>query len=55
MDTGDVTAGGNNAALAATNNNRFVAQIGIVELFDRCKKSIAVDMRDRQAFKLVMH
>jgi hypothetical protein len=48
MNTGDVAAGGDNAAFAPADDHRLVGKVRIVALFDRCIKRVAIHMRKRQ-------
>jgi hypothetical protein len=43
-----------NAAPTAPDNDRLIAQRWIIPFFNRCVKSIAVNMGDREARKLWM-
>jgi N-formylglutamate amidohydrolase len=50
----DIAACGHNAPYPAANNDGFVAQIGIVALFDRCIKSVTVHMGDGKSEQVRM-
>jgi len=54
MDARDIATGGDNAALATAYNDRLVAQRGIIALFNRRIKSIAINMRDFEVVQFVM-
>ena len=54
VDAGDVTGGGDNATLAAADDERLVQKLGIVAFFDRRIKGVAVDMGKRQVVEFVM-
>jgi len=47
-----ITGSGYNAARPAADNDGFVREFRIIAFLDRRKKSIAINMRNRQAFKL---
>ncbi len=51
---GDVAAGGDDAALAAPDDQRLVAQGRVVALFDRGVERVAIDVRDGQGAQLGM-
>ena len=54
MQAGDVATGRDDAALATSDNNRFVLEFRIVAFFDRREKSVAINMRDGESFKVWM-
>ncbi len=54
VSAGHVARRGDDAALAATDDDGFVGNVGIVALLDGRIERIAVDVRDRQAVKLGM-
>jgi hypothetical protein len=48
MDTRNITGGSNNAAPAATNNDRFMLEFGMIPFFYGRIKSITIDMGNSQ-------
>jgi len=54
LDAGDVAGGGDDAAPAATDDQRPVAQGRVVALFDRGVEGVAIDMGDVQPVEFWM-
>jgi hypothetical protein len=50
----DIAAGGDNAAHAAADNHRPVAQVGVVALFDRGEECVAIDVGNREQEQFLM-
>ncbi len=54
MNARQITGGGDDAAFSTANNQRLVAQIGIVTLFHRGIEGVAIHMGEREPVKLLV-
>src|SRR5690606_18929966 len=53
-DARHIAGGADDAALAAADDERFVAQFGMIALLDRGIEGVAIEMRDAECVNLVM-